>query len=561
MTRIQLRHDTAANFASVNPVLLAGEVGVETDTNKFKFGDGTTAWNSLSYQGGDLTNYYNKTQTDKLLNEKQDTFTPTSPLAMRQAPPITGNMDINAENGTAVTSLGSSFAPTYGSNAGIVSYKTPASSDADYIKEHFWDDVSYIDIPYTFPQTVCAGSQIRNTTNNRNCIIIGKYDTDGSFVPMFWCDGSNFIDASSSTLSYEVNFGNNGYFIRANNATTYYGSVSTIPGKPYENDRAYGKVFQAWTSGQLGASFGINVTFATADPQTLASALSTATVARVCAYHDFGETDYPINLKHSNYFELGVYNYNQALYVGNLTTQGALGTNLFDITDTTRPYYLDLSVGSGLAIRDGNLVNTNPTPVTVDQTYNASSTNAQSGVAIAGAGFLKDNSSKDTSLYIGQNYTSAREHATVIGRDIQSTVNSSTCVGYATEGTGESSVAMGYKAKSQGDYSIAIGSTAITMFTQDLAIGYQALTSASHAIQLGTGTNSTQGTFQVGDYQLLDSSGKIPDARLNSTVLLTSTGVSSTDIRTIVKLTQAQYDALTTKDATTFYVIVADSNS
>lgn len=49
-TRIQLRHDTAANWTSVNPVLLEGEVGIETDTLKQKVGDGVTAWNSLPYQ-------------------------------------------------------------------------------------------------------------------------------------------------------------------------------------------------------------------------------------------------------------------------------------------------------------------------------------------------------------------------------------------------------------------------------------------------------------------------------------------------------------------------------
>lgn len=49
-TRIQLRHDTSANWTSVNPVLLEGEVGIETDTLKQKVGDGSTAWNSLSYQ-------------------------------------------------------------------------------------------------------------------------------------------------------------------------------------------------------------------------------------------------------------------------------------------------------------------------------------------------------------------------------------------------------------------------------------------------------------------------------------------------------------------------------
>ena len=47
--QIQLRRDTAANWATENPVLLAGELGLESDTGNAKFGDGTTAWNSLKY--------------------------------------------------------------------------------------------------------------------------------------------------------------------------------------------------------------------------------------------------------------------------------------------------------------------------------------------------------------------------------------------------------------------------------------------------------------------------------------------------------------------------------
>jgi len=46
---IKLRRDTAANWTSANTVLAAGESGYETDTNKLKIGDGTTAWNSLGY--------------------------------------------------------------------------------------------------------------------------------------------------------------------------------------------------------------------------------------------------------------------------------------------------------------------------------------------------------------------------------------------------------------------------------------------------------------------------------------------------------------------------------
>ena len=47
--RIQIRRDTAANWASANPVLAVGEQGYETDTGKMKIGNGSSTWNTLSY--------------------------------------------------------------------------------------------------------------------------------------------------------------------------------------------------------------------------------------------------------------------------------------------------------------------------------------------------------------------------------------------------------------------------------------------------------------------------------------------------------------------------------
>ena len=47
--QMQQRRDTAANWTSTNPTLLSGELGYETDTGKFKIGDGSTVWTSLSY--------------------------------------------------------------------------------------------------------------------------------------------------------------------------------------------------------------------------------------------------------------------------------------------------------------------------------------------------------------------------------------------------------------------------------------------------------------------------------------------------------------------------------
>ncbi len=52
--RFQLRRDTAANWASVNPTLGPGEPALETDTMLVKYGDGVTAWNDLQYAALDL---------------------------------------------------------------------------------------------------------------------------------------------------------------------------------------------------------------------------------------------------------------------------------------------------------------------------------------------------------------------------------------------------------------------------------------------------------------------------------------------------------------------------
>jgi hypothetical protein len=48
-TRMQQRRGTAAQWTAANPTLAAGEIGFETDTNKFKMGNGSSAWTALTY--------------------------------------------------------------------------------------------------------------------------------------------------------------------------------------------------------------------------------------------------------------------------------------------------------------------------------------------------------------------------------------------------------------------------------------------------------------------------------------------------------------------------------
>lgn len=48
---IAYKKKTASEWTSSNPVLALNEIGVESDTNKIKKGDGKTAWKQLNYYG------------------------------------------------------------------------------------------------------------------------------------------------------------------------------------------------------------------------------------------------------------------------------------------------------------------------------------------------------------------------------------------------------------------------------------------------------------------------------------------------------------------------------
>lgn len=49
--RIQFRRDTSVNWILHNPVLLDGEIGIETNTREFKIGNGSDDWITLPYGG------------------------------------------------------------------------------------------------------------------------------------------------------------------------------------------------------------------------------------------------------------------------------------------------------------------------------------------------------------------------------------------------------------------------------------------------------------------------------------------------------------------------------
>lgn len=73
--RFQIGGHTAAEWTAGNPVLLARELAVETDTGKAKVGDGATAWNSLAYLLGTVAKL--DIDTDGTLAANSDALVPS----------------------------------------------------------------------------------------------------------------------------------------------------------------------------------------------------------------------------------------------------------------------------------------------------------------------------------------------------------------------------------------------------------------------------------------------------------------------------------------------------
>lgn len=74
------QYKTAAQWSIANPVLLRGETGVESDTRKFKFGDGVNHWNDLEYANKAYPADIKMTDWAKMLESAYSPITNTDTL-------------------------------------------------------------------------------------------------------------------------------------------------------------------------------------------------------------------------------------------------------------------------------------------------------------------------------------------------------------------------------------------------------------------------------------------------------------------------------------------------
>jgi hypothetical protein len=86
LIQIQHRRDIEANWISSNPILAAGEIGIATDVNKIKIGNGTSTWTQLSYYTftGDATllDTANPVKSPNFINGYETTVTSSTPKVL-----------------------------------------------------------------------------------------------------------------------------------------------------------------------------------------------------------------------------------------------------------------------------------------------------------------------------------------------------------------------------------------------------------------------------------------------------------------------------------------------
>jgi len=139
--KIKLRGDTAANWTSVNPVLVAREVGLELDTKKYKVGDGSSAWDQLDYWG-EMTDhnhddqYYTENEIITLLGGKANTSHNHTTINVSDFDAITQNGHYDGYNATGAPTSGTWYYVIHTNHSQQTTY-------ASQIAHHFFSDRVY----------------------------------------------------------------------------------------------------------------------------------------------------------------------------------------------------------------------------------------------------------------------------------------------------------------------------------------------------------------------------------------------------------------------------------
>lgn len=239
-TRIQVRRGTAATWVSTNPKLAAGEIGFETDTGKFKIGNGTSFWNSLNYAVPTNTGI---SSTSSPLLYDSDTralsldYGTGLTLSAGKLVPNFGNVSGRVAEGNHGHS--SDYAPTSHTHSGVYD---PAGTAATAVSTHEADTTSVHGITNTADLVLTTDSRLSNArtpTAHKSSHSSGGTD---ALTP-------SDIGAATSNHTHTSGGGSSEQLIGVISQNGYItGPMSGVGGRAYVKGN--------WTISQVRASLG-----------------------------------------------------------------------------------------------------------------------------------------------------------------------------------------------------------------------------------------------------------------------------------------------------------------
>lgn len=428
MTQIKLRRDTSAAFASSNPILGNGEPAYETDTKKLKIGDGTTAYTQLEYfsAGGGSSTDISATLPLKIVDgvislevdgqtiqivdgklhanldelgnkvnsltgevtdlsgrvsaaeanilKKEDKLTPVAPITINKY--VKSNL-----HGFSFTTDGTGVYATSGKSLSYMDFDSQSQGkkifrDNTVISSADESWACYIDVPISLGQVVKFPVPDANIYYYPMCIL-GKTDATGHFAVIThgYALGYNRCNPTDDALVFDVDSvytknrldysSTSSQTDTVNNQDPYTGFVQL-----FEDEAG---TFSIQIHKCIGATNNIPLygteKYVISNVSAINRFKEINTVRIVPCYSGTknGKTaDSAISVN-----SIGLYNCSTDLFsLNNDMSQFDTG-NLFDISGETAHNYLELSIGSGLAITDGKLTASSTAPANMVTTDTA----------------------------------------------------------------------------------------------------------------------------------------------------------------------------------------------
>lgn len=228
--RIQFRRGSAADWATANPVLAAGELGYESDTGQIKIGTGSTAWNVLSY--GAVSEAYVNDAISNVVGLAPETLDTLNELANAIGNDPSFITSIASDISNAVTAHNGTTANVHGiANTLALETETGAQEKADLAlgDAQSYTDTAIANLVESAPSTLNTLNELAAALGDDPNFATSIANTIGTKLTFVADTAENFATANAVTAANTIYIETNAAgYIKVGNGVAHYNSLGWV---------------------------------------------------------------------------------------------------------------------------------------------------------------------------------------------------------------------------------------------------------------------------------------------------------------------------------------------